>query len=78
MYICVHTMRVYLRTIHEYIIGSWVSGCLGDYLHVMPVRIVDTILLDITRTLGEFISLVHVSRWLGQSVGIPGRDNSFG
>ncbi|KAF5814924.1 hypothetical protein HanXRQr2_Chr03g0116651 [Helianthus annuus] len=27
---------------------------------------------------GEFISLEHASRRLGQSVGIPGRDKSFG
>ncbi|KAF5794452.1 hypothetical protein HanXRQr2_Chr08g0328251 [Helianthus annuus] len=27
---------------------------------------------------GEFIFLEHASRWLGQSVGISGRDKSFG
>ncbi|MFS7961003.1 hypothetical protein Hanom_Chr08g00709691 [Helianthus anomalus] len=27
---------------------------------------------------GEFIFLEHASRWLRQSVGIPGRDKSFG
>ncbi|KAJ0652760.1 hypothetical protein HanOQP8_Chr15g0575801 [Helianthus annuus] len=30
------------------------------------------------QTKGEFIFLEHASRWLGQSVGIPGRDKSFG
>ncbi|MFS7889928.1 hypothetical protein Hanom_Chr00s000005g01612721 [Helianthus anomalus] len=29
-------------------------------------------------TKGEFTTFEHASWWLGQSVGIPGRDKSFG
>ncbi|MFS7985963.1 hypothetical protein Hanom_Chr11g01004871 [Helianthus anomalus] len=47
----------------------------------MKVGMVDqlrTNVLSTEQTKGEFISLEHASRWLGQSVGIPGRDKSFG
>ncbi|KAJ0704844.1 hypothetical protein HanPI659440_Chr14g0567041 [Helianthus annuus] len=38
--------------------GSCEKGCLGDYLHAMLVHVVNTILLDITRTL-RFVGLYH-------------------
>ncbi|KAJ0797729.1 hypothetical protein HanPI659440_Chr04g0177131 [Helianthus annuus] len=72
----VHCLKSTCETIRTKLVCELTVLC--NYRRIRLIISIKQVINLTEQTKGEFISLEHASRWLGQSVGIPGKDKSFG